>query len=402
MEHKIFLLVTLVFFSGCMKVKKKADEAQAAQAAEVHQVETLTVTKDQSFDYDYVVEEGRPFQQVKFRFPSKWPNDILVRKNHFSKPDAFVDSALQIKNEKTWVDALTSEEKIRYQFYELVGKDLKLLEEVEVLPVLDLALTEDLNLADKYSLTAKTKKIVISHLSIASGKHLFLNDYSGIIEINNLNSSNGVIQTFPDNAKASFNVTGRSGGLLRLKIMSGEGTLSINMFGEAGGDGANGAAPDASLMGAKGTQGTASKYNLSVVIGQLGSTYYCETQPGPGNKGGQGKRGFSGLNGAKGGNSGQAIIEVTNESTLLISSFNQAGLKGFGGAGGRGGAGGPGGDSGSINSNGLVSIPCVLAGVGEVGVSGEQGDPGHEGQDGLVSKNQLFNNGAKTSFNNED
>ncbi len=396
MKHKIFPLVVIAIFSSCMKVKKKGEDPQIRPSG-VSKVQEVTGRTFNEFSYDY---QGN---QIEFQFPASWPNNLVLKKVQMNKENLVQQLVIHLHDNHTWIDDLNSQNKVSYQFFQAEGAELKLLEEVEVMPPLNLDLVEDFNLAKTFSLNSKTKKILIQKLNLSNGTHLYLEDYSGLIQIDQLQSANGIIQTFPQGAKASNDVPGRPGGKVELLLNSAVGNLTIRMFGEAGGNGSPGAPPDEKIQGKAGQPGNPATYFEPATINPSLKLAYCQTPPGNGHDGGRGRQGYPGNAGANGGDSGFAKVELLNHSDFEIQSFYKAGQKGFGGPGGAGGLGGIGGPAGSIAAKIMATITyCEPAAAGATGGTGDQGHPGGEGQDGLANKSILFVGGVKSKFANEE
>ena len=216
MKHKILMAVAIVTVSSCMKLKKKDDEAAKpaplAQAQEA-KVEKPFVNDRTELDYEYdISEDEKELPAVKFLASADWPSEIVITKKVLKDSEKEEQKTIHFDDKGEWKDFITTENKVSYKFFSKVGTQSILLDEVEVLPVLDLKLTDDLNLAEKYKLNSKTKVIYIGNLEISQQKHLYLNDYSGQIIIQNINSSGGIIQAFAPLARAEVDQDGRSGG----------------------------------------------------------------------------------------------------------------------------------------------------------------------------------------------
>lgn len=361
-----------------MKVKKKGDEDNQ-RPIQVQKIET-------GLTYDYDFSQNTP--QVIFKIPAEWGNGVTIEKSR--------------NNEKVFLressDFLTDHQKTTYRFF----KKGELIDEIEVLPPFDLVLTTDLNLAQLYSLNSKVKKIFIRHLELKQKAKLFIEDYKGLIMINEINSEDGSLQTYPLNQSAQPEQNGRSVGGFNLMINSGQGLLNLNLIAEAGGDGKPGKEPDEKLIGLSGREGTAAFFTASMTT-CLNSElcipiliYNCEKPSGKGFDGGQGLRGYAGTNAGHGGSVEKIEIE-NNASQLTLKKNFQIGSKGRGGkgaSGGKGGASGLGGDGGEkdlLRFLGKKPIftklgkSCEPALPGEIGIRGETGVDGHDGQDGFLN-----------------
>lgn len=402
MKHKILIALTLVVFSSCMKLKKKGDEA--APATTPTPVATLQTNAVEELSYQYIPSKQGSANKVEFKVPSYWPTTVLVKRS--SKTELEKEIPVPFDQSRIWTDSLTSENKMTYKFYSKNGTDLTLLEEVEVLPVLDLMLTEDLDLVKKFEITSKTKVIYIHYLNLNGQKHLFVEDFSGKIIIEQLESDIGFIQTFPLDEKAEMGHDGKSGGSIEMKIVSGNGNLNIVMKGQDGGTGLQGAAPDATFKGGRGTDGAPAEF-IGVPPANRGATKFnCSVSPTNGGPGDQGKKGNRGDVGKNGGNTGTVSIENL-ASDIQITTKRIVGLKGMGGEGGNGGEGGDpglGGDGAELDlekflnkiNRGLdpettrnvrrfqiLGTPCAAASNGRQGNPGNPGNPGDPGIDGI-------------------
>ncbi len=400
MKHKIYLLGVLIALSSCMKLKKKSADADASpsasvEASELQSSKNLTVNE---FGYEYVFDKYRSFQEVKFNFPSSWPDEIIMIETELDEQKIEKKSVLRDNETRVKIVPLMSKYKVSYKFYKSVAENLELLDEAEVLPVLDLELATDLNIAQQFNLNAKTKTIFIANLRIDENAHLFLENYSGRIQIANLESKFGFIQTFDSNQRAPLGLDGRSGGSVTIEIANAQGELNLVMIGEKGGDGDNAAEPSESKRGMKGIDGEKSKYNLKDISSFLPGGFVCVKAGTKGLNGGKGIRGDDGGDGKNGGHSGKAIVKLA-AGALLINSQNKGGVKGLGSLAGLGGPGGIGGKTGTESDPDQV---CGSVPAGSEGPQGDSGKDGHDGEDGVASKNQLFINGLKADFESEN
>lgn len=363
MKHKILMAVTLVFFSACMKIKKKEDNSPVptAQTQELkmdsHGADINTRTE---FEYKYEVSETSDFHKVHFYAPAGWDPKLIVRKSNGTEKSEDV----AIFNEQgEWIDLLVPGEKVSYQFFATGGKDEKPLTEVEVLPVLDLtAFDEDVDLFQKYQLTSKTKVIQIRNLEIHSQKHLFIENFSGTIVVENLKTENGFIQTFPSDSSATDDKNGVDGGQVSLIIKNGTGQLNLVMKGQNGGNGSPAKDPDVSLNGARGARAEVAQFAATGDMGPYGMSqgYRCIKNPGESNYGINGLRGYPGKIGKSGGNSGSIAIFSSNPN--LDITFNS--FPGSGGKLSQGGVGGEGGEPGDIADGAQEDLDLFLIKLG--------------------------------------
>lgn len=201
------------------------------------------------------------------------------------------------------------------------------------------------------------------------------------LEIGELVSDQGTIQTFAEGQKAEIARDGRSGGKIELVVGRASGKLHLELRGEDGGNGVNGKDPDESLRGTKGYPGANAIYSGSYDTG--GHNLQSPAQNG--GRGGPGLPGFPGGNGGRGGNSGSASIKILEASEFDLSVQKIPGLGGVNGVGGKGGPGGFGGDPGKDLLAQGASRP-IYTSPGPQGAEGPAGPNGNAGAGGEVEK----------------
>jgi len=215
-------------------------------------------------------------------------------------------------------------------------------------------------------------------LVLKSGAQFITQGLNLRLEIDELISDNGVIQTFPDDQRAPVGQEGRSGGHLELVVGHATGKFNVKMLGEQGGEGIPGKDPDESLRGPKGPNGN--NVIICNVGGNITGIFICK-QPSSGGAGGQGLPGFPGGIGFKGGDSGTALIKIAStDDGFELHTERKSGAGGIGGLGGAGGLGGFGGDPGDkkwLN---------VIVTTGPQGPQGPRGPTGNKGLDGYQEK----------------
>lgn len=403
MLHKISLVSVLIFSLGCMKLKKKEEQKNEPQTGP--EVVLQSQAQPQELDYDFLEES----QDVQFHFPSQWPQQLVVEKYKGSEK-IFKREISNMKGQ--WKDTADSKDKVLYKFFTKISDQLAPLDEIEIIPVLDLTLNEEYRLDEVYAISDKVKKIQIRHLELNRNAKLFIGAFKGKMQIDQLHSENGSIQTFPLGLRAAEE-DGRDVGAFSLEIKEGQGNLNLILIAEAGAHGVPGAAPNATLTGRVGLPGDRAEFTQrpgDACAGQTASgllcltsaVYDCSKPPGGGHKGDKGHQGFSATPGKNGGS-----VEKTNlkniPANLKIEITRYAGAKGQGAEGGVGGAGGPGGPGGDgaqkdfmkflkLNPDdpnsvyraiGLVST-CPAASQGKTGDQGDVGDRSLEGTDGII------------------
>ncbi len=408
MIHKISILFLVLLTAGCVKVQKKGDTEKnpdvTSPAQTPAQVAAAEVTPG-GFDFDYDFSRG--VQQVRFHIPVDWELPLVVEKSAASKQ---IFEREILLDGQTWSDSLNEDVKVSYKFFKKSGDQKTLLKEIDVVPAMDLDLDSELDLQKLYVLDSKVKKIHIRHLTMTSKAKILVGDYNGKITIENLDSDQGALQTFSEDARASSG-HGRHVGGFKLEILAGEGQFKINLFAESGANGNPALPPDESKKGTAGADGPPAEFYkyMPVCQGDLCLPvviFDCTAPPKSGGDGGRGLPGYSGNNGGNGG-SVKKISVVNNSPQLNFEINSVAGTKGFGSAGGAGGEGGRKGRGGDgaikdiqrslgINPDeppplkGLavsalnVGKTCSPAPDGVAGAYGIQGPPGNDGTDGRV------------------
>lgn len=192
----------------------------------------------------------------------------------------------------------------------------------------------------------------IAHLSSIRGVHrLFLRggarlypDHSRLlIDVHELISEGGIIETFAENSRAAEGENGRSGGTVRLFAQTARGDLTILARGEHGGQ------------------------------GRTGRTGKDSPDPGA-----EGETGESGGTGGNGGNSGRVCVKIATASPIQVRILRFPGDAGSAGMPGHGGVG--------ANANLSVfeairrnaSSPFVMGRTGKSGGMGRTGRSGSE------------------------
>lgn len=201
------------------------------------------------------------------------------------------------------------------------------------------------------------------------------------LEIGELLSDQGTIQTFSEGQKAEKGRDGRGGGKIELVVGRATGKLFLELRGEDGGNGLDGKDPDESLRGAKGYSGAPAMYSGSFDTGG----HRLERPAKDGGRGGPGLPGFPGGNGARGGNSGFASIRIIETSEFELVAQKRPGIGGSYGLGGKGGPGGFGGDPGTDHlAQGSGAAPYTSP--GQQGAEGPAGVNGNTGASGEAEK----------------
>ncbi len=248
---------------------------------------------------------------------------------------------------------------------------------------------EDLIISERVVMTSYPDRI--GRLIILETGVLVTNGHQLSLEVEELVSHGGTIDTTSMSPIPQNGEDGRHGKTFHLSAKSGRGSLKVLAKGQAGAKGTKGATGSTGAKGGRGNNGEYSSERrcwFSVdPIGPMSPIepeprcpreYFCSKQTGDG---GQGHRGGQGGKGGAGGNAGLSspiLIEVVDPSKLTVTTQIDEGLAGAGGDGGNGGPGGVGGDPGSRDSKNL----CRVANPGPRGPSGPQGLAGESGATG--------------------
>ncbi len=397
MLHKISVLVIVLMSVACMKLQKKGEPGESPNAEAKTEQNSKVKDKD-GFDFDYDFTESA--QKVVFHIPPQW-GQVLVERS--VKNQRIFQREI---DQKTWSDYLDTET-VNYKFYQKKGEGLPLLKEIDIIPALDLQISNDTNLSELYKFTINLKKLHFKKLTLMNGARIFIGDFKGQIVIENLDSEDGILQTFAEGAQNQTE-NGRSVGGFKLDIKTGRGNLKINLFAEAGAHGLPANPPDISKKGPDGAAGSLARFekvvvaiNFDQLFPSIRVPYACTVPPGSSGDGGNGLSGYNG-NGGKNGGSVEKIQIVNSSTNLEIVTNFRFGSKGIGSAGGPGGQPGSAGKVGDGSLSDLreqLNLPAqsrieagLLAGAyvvstscapGHVGKDGNQGGPGLKGEDGV-------------------
>ncbi len=405
MLHKISLVCLVVLANGCMKVKKKGDQ-EKPNSVEV--VSLAQSNPDQNLDFEYELDEG--VQKARFRIPNSWPESVVIEKTIGTEKSPLREVVVATR---FWKDVLALNAKTSYRFFEKSEKELKLIDQIDVIPVLELNLDKDVHLEEIFGSLNQLKKIYFQRLELKNSTKLFIGDFKGTLQIDHLISDKGTIQTFPEGARAQIG-NGRSVGNFTVRILDAAGEMNLYLVAESGANGANGKKPDSALTGENGTNGARAIFtNTRTESCPLGTNQLCliplrifDCTKSP-EDGGPAKNGLQGYPGQPGGNGGSVykVIFENQNSDLQVNVYKRFGKKGFGGRGGLGGEPGNPGQGGDgaqndfysfmgVDPNNPVSMgkligtkmgsTCSPAALGPRGLQGPPGDPGFDGEDGSI------------------
>ena len=211
------------------------------------------------------------------------------------------------------------------------------------------------------------------------------------INVTEIISQDGIIETFPENQTAESGLRGRSSGVITIQAKrAARGILRFYLRSESGGVGAPGAAGGPGARGAPGAPGESGYFP-----GMPDGVNYCFKAPSNGGRGDKGARGGSGGRGADGGDIDLLSVSILEESGFQMPVEVSAGRGGAGGEGGCGGVGGEGGAAGVVVEKKIfpgrqpdliqrINLPVCKANSGSRGEDGERGSQGSNGIDGNV------------------
>ncbi len=399
----LVLALTATFSVGCMKVKKKDEVVQQTatgmQAGSNPEQDMNNFTEIASWftpntsvgvDFNYLKDS----KNVEFIFSDSLSRLLYVEIASDSQTHQF---RVDVSESKKWKSPYVSDKIVTYSFYDSDLPSKQLLSIVDVMPILDLNLINDLDLYTEFKMTSNTQKIYFKSLILKKGKKLLLQNFSGRIWIERLESDGGFIQTFNTDQTAQVGQSGRDSGQVQIKIHQSSGFLNLFVVGENGGAGDRAKDPDAQINGQNGKNGKAAFYTKpSAAARDSGAIGIC-TVGENGGDGGDGQKGYPGNNGLAGGTVQEYQIFAIDEK-IKINIFYKYGNFGLGSKGGSGGLAGLGGQGGSR----LEAFGCAGGSSGTSGTAGSAGNDGKNGSDGLIMPSKLFINGHSVLFNNEN
>jgi hypothetical protein len=329
--------------------------------------------------------------------PTTKPEKYMV---YFSWPKLEADKRIRIRNQRTLIVVPSSQTTFSHE----VVHDQTMTYIIEVLDAASLVeqsipktvrTPRDFVVRGSQSQIVTDQQIHVQRLFLHADTPLSTNGHRVEITAEELISNNGVIETFPEGAKASSSQNGRPGGDLTIRIQKAIGTLKVIARGQDGGDGekgspyssraADGRPPepgrleceaiclrcdqsDAPLMGSRMPVAT---QRLSCLCSEIGTD---ATNGSPGAKGRTGGRA------GHGGDSGNLKIEIQDGSSLDLQTISRPGQAG---TPGKGGDGQPGGIAQGTKSR-------CSGNPGTNGPTGPQGDTGPKANDGKDSQICIF------------
>lgn len=320
-----------------------------------------------------VVENGTEPERYVVHFG--WPRIVPL-----SQVRVKTDRVLGVvKADQTLFSHTVSHNQLITYVFEVIGSTGEVVDKF----VKKVSIPTDLVVSEATNPFTEDKYIKLNRLYL--NEHpLRTNGYKVTIDVNEIYAKSGVIESFPEGARAKDNTDGRGAGELIINSKYARGEMKIFMRGEDGGNGSKGAYKSPAAGGYRGSPGSflcdspVSRVNLDELDLQRGRFCGCERMGSDGGPGTNGEKGNDGLPGKNGGDSGFAKVTIQNGAELRIETFSIPGKLGKGGNGGDGQAGGPGGPGAGDRCSG---------GKGPDGSSGASGKPG---SDGLLGKKGTF------------
>lgn len=223
-------------------------------------------------------------------------------------------------------------------------------------------------------------------LFLGRGVHLYTQGKTVKLKFDEIFADESFIETFPENATASVNQDGRSGGKLMISAKRLRGKIQFVARGENGGIGTPGQPGN---RGSKGISGNPAQYicKLPGLPPQScrmweaqgvkpKELYNCTVTPTNGLPGSPGSAGGNGGQGRNGGNSGLLELQIED---LTPENLKYSIYEGKAGAGGTAGPGGPGGEGGDPGQEVYGICPARRGESGPNGAGGTTGVPGMAG-----------------------
>ncbi len=334
-------------------------------------------TEDRSHSELKVDTEAKSFDVfIEARIvPSTAPEKYVV---YFSWPKIDSSRFIRIKQKQT----LTTVHGNQTDFNHEVSHDQNLIYSFEILdPNYKLekifskrvSIPKDIVIREHANNIIENSKLIANRLFLTGDSKLITNGYNTEIEVNEIYSDSGVIESFPLSAKAKLDVPGKSAGLLTIKAKAAFGDLKIYMRGEDGGDGSAGesytspapSGKDAGL-GVAECDTTGKDRNL---------TCFCTEYGANAENGKQGSFGKNGKPAQNGGDSGTLKVFINDGKDFQLEAFHEIGIAGLPGAGGDGQLGGAGGKLSNSKCSGSS---------GKNGSQGPKGISGASAEDGKV------------------
>ena len=329
-------------------------------------------------------EEANSYQ-IRFSFPKSRSGTWFLKKIAQDDARAFVLPISPAQLVSGFLDAdVRAGRKYAYSLSDGLGSDSKETNPLEIEVPKDLKLSEFKDSGPN----SATEIIGYRRLFLEKSNWLSTLGRQFSIDVEEIHSNGGEIQTFPEEKSGDLGQNGRAGGILSIRVKRVVGNLRIVLRGEKGGQGLKG--PQGS-KGATGAQGRET-HEREVM------TYFCYPQlkywldregqahlhrhPGRGGRGATGSQGFQGYEGKPGGSTGDLDLRVSELDPSQIQILLQPGAGGLGGEGGDGGPGGDPGPGGSVPGD-RACKECCPSIPGDPGDHGPQGPRGPEGQGGV-------------------
>lgn len=348
-----FSCLMILVLAGCVRLRDKEEEKISNKGSDLPKVKSSAEGTSQAY-VDGVLhwtDEAQSYW-VQFKVPEGAQS---IRRTDVSNSS----SIYLIPSDPEFSDSnLISEHQYRYEVLDSSGKGLA---SYEALIPKDLILNEKIFVESSAIFKA-------ARIYFGSQFSLYTNGNQVKILADQLFVSTGArIVSFEKKANAPQGVSGRDGGRLEIQAQRSLGRLSIDLSGEAGGQGLQGEAWPRAQSGDSGRP--------SRTIGAGPNREEREIPATLGSPGKDGVRGRDGHQGGEGGNSGQLFAEIWNHQQFSLEFVSEAGGGGAPGPGGFGQEGGHGGRHGAGHTQ-----PTDYAPNGRNGPDGNDGPPGESGK----------------------
>ena len=392
---KSCLLLVCVALEGCSGV-------DFADPGAEKDPEVVKILSNDHLKAEILAGEEANSYQIRFSFPKSRSGTWFLRKVAKAEARAFVLPISSAQLASGFLDAdVRAGGKYAYALADGLGSDSKETTPLEIEVPKDLKISE---FKDSGPNSAKSEITGYRRLFLERSNSLSTLGRQFSIDVEEIHSNGGEIQTFPENKTGDLGQNGRTGGTLAVRAKRVVGTLRIILRGERGGQGLKGP------LGPKGATGAQGRETHEREV----MTYFCYPQlkywldregqahlnrhPGRGGRGETGGRGFQGYEGKLGGNAGDLELQISESDPSQIQILIQPGAGGLGGEGGDGGPGGDPGPGGAVPGN-RSCMECCPSVPGDPGNSGPQGPKGPEGQKG--SKGTVIFNGRTCDTSSE-
>lgn len=340
-------------------------------------------------------------QNIKVQIVPGEPKKYTLQ---FSWPQMLEDKSLRIRTSKVLTEMpaqsvffshLVDHSQVINYYFDVLDDKMK----IEKTILKSIKVPVDFVFDSSNQILSNDVDISVNRLFVSGSRPIYTNGYQLNIKANEVYSNDGVIYSFAQqNKKAGSSMDGRSGGSVFIQGNTLKGPLKIQLSGQDGGDGQNGAPfADRAQAGSpsqtgyeecKECQGRACLTNFEI----QSNGCRCIRTGEPATNGANGESGRAGGRAGHGGDSGSAKIffgayEAINDSKIRdpnippVQITLSAGSPGVPGKGSEGQIGGLGG----VKNPGSCSGPS-----GSDGRNGEKGPDGSAGAFGKIGSSCLM------------